>query len=121
MNIVRVDKKVPFPQLGNAESAGMDWIFLIPSETRVIVLGLKNALPPGTWRLLKERSSMSCRGVFELGGVIDAHNGGELMVLLHNVGKKICQLIVMLLQRVDIRETTSPTATVRGIRGCESS
>lgn len=125
LEIVSVDRHAPFPQRGTAESAGLDCfstrpVFLRPGETQVIGLGFKIALPPGTWGLLKERSSMGCRGVFVLGGVIDADYRGELMALLHNVGKdiwiveehQICQLIVMPLQRVNIQETASLTVTV---------
>lgn len=131
LQIVKTNRNVLLPHAATSGSAGLDCystraVFLRPGETQMVGLGFKMALPPGTWGLLKERSSMGCQGVFVLGGVIDADYRGEVRVLLHNIGKqmwvldihqKICQLIVIPLKSVTIEECTTLTSTARGDGG----
>lgn len=61
---------------------------LQPGETQIVGLDIKILLPPGTWELLKERSSLACNGVLVLGGVIDEDWRREIMVILHNISAK---------------------------------
>lgn len=130
MEIVKIIPNVPSPQRGTSRSVGLDFfsprpVFLQPGDTQIVGLGIKIALPPGHWGLLKERSSMACCGVFVLGGVIDEDYRGEVMVILHNISReewridahqKICQLIVVPVKMVDLTVRTSLTgaATARG-------
>lgn len=71
MEIVRTNSNVPFPQRVTFENAGLDCfsprsIFLRPHDNQIIDFYIKIGLLPGTWGLLKERSTMGCRGVFVL-------------------------------------------------------
>jgi dUTP pyrophosphatase len=81
--------------------------------------------------LVKDRSSMSGRGLHVLGGVIDAGYRGELKVNIANVsdesytittGDKFAQMVpIPTLTRVPIEEVEELTPSSRGVQGFGSS
>jgi len=70
----------------------------------MIHTGVHVEIPDGYFGLVKERSSMASKGIFVMGGVIDAGYRGEIMVNLANIsgydyvvkaGDRIAQLIIL--------------------------
>jgi len=123
---------------------------LRPGETRLVSTGLQLAdMPttmgkngPGVFLQIEGRSGLASKGIFPLGGIIDATYRGEIKVILHNgnpwhpvelnpqgsmnniepvkfkVGDRIAQLLVRLIATdVNMVESEEVTETVRGISG----
>ena len=77
---------------------------VVPAKgfTAQIYTGAHLEIPDGYFGLIKERSSMAGKGIFVIGGVIDAGYRGEVMINLANIsgedylvksGDRIAQLI----------------------------
>jgi len=77
--------------------------------------------------LIKDRSSMACKGIFTHAGVIDAGYTGEIKVLFHNSnsdkdviiekGDKIAQLIPTKVVGFELQEVDELFNTKRGNNG----
>jgi dUTP pyrophosphatase len=125
---------------------------LQPGETKAIATGLQLAdMPtmfgkkgPALFLQIEGRSGLAAKGIFPLGGIIDATYRGEIKVILHNgnpehsfdfaspipwwtqrresvkfkVGDRIAQLLVRLIASdVTMVEAEEATETVRGSDG----
>ena len=133
---LRADAVIPRPMTAGA--AGLDLAALIeppgevtlaPGERQLIGTGIAIALPPGHEAQVRPRSGLAWRhGVTVLNspGTIDEDYRGEIKVLLINLGagpfvvrsgERIAQLVVAPVVRVQLRETATLAATVRGPGG----
>lgn len=114
---------------------------LLPGETKAISTGLVLADMPARYMdgssvflQFEGRSGLALKGVFPVGGIIDATYRGELKVILHNgnhqvplytgkAGDRIAQLIVRKIvtndfsNSVKMTEVEEVTETVRGADG----
>lgn len=80
------------PQKAGSESAGYDIrcveaFKISPGETSKIATGLALCIPEGFYGRMAARSSISLRSLVVGAGVIDCTYRGQIMVILHNVGK----------------------------------
>ncbi len=98
-----------------------------PGERVTVKTGIKVALPPGFFGLIKDRSGLASRkGIHTLAGIVDANYRGEVCVVLLNTGKedfpirpneRIAQLLVIPLAKVDLKEVEELDKTERNEAG----
>lgn len=125
------------PTRANPTDAGLDLYALdyevLQYGTRVTLrTGIGIALSPGTVGLIKDRSSMSNKGVHALGGVIDANYRGEIQVTLAVIadsadysdadviihpGDKIAQLVIVAIYTPEVFEVEELETTDRNTNG----
>jgi len=96
-------------------------------EYKLISTGISVLSSNSKWGfLIKDRSSMACRGLFTHAGVIDCGYTGEVKVLLHNVnsypvdiykGDKISQMIPTKVIGFEVEEVSELYETTRGSNG----
>lgn len=109
LSFKRLDPQALLPTRGSSLAAGLDIYALdpltIPPGERVLArTGLAVAIPAGYYGRIAPRSGLATKqGLDTLAGVIDADYRGEILCLLHNLGKepielpaqsKICQLLI---------------------------
>ena len=125
------------PTYATASSAGAD-LYALPDlgeitveagETGFVRAGLSLAIPEGYAGLIYARSGMATKRALAPAnkvGVIDADYRGEIMVALHNHGKKeekvdsgerVAQLVVTPFLPVEFTECENLDETVRGTGG----
>lgn len=85
--------------------SSLEKVSILPNDSAIISTGIKIALDPNTFGLVKSRSGLSFRFNLEVGaGVIDEGYNGEIKVHLYNhgneaytvnAGDKVAQLIVL--------------------------
>lgn len=134
MNCLNVQaNKAPhsLPQKQTAGSAGFDICSVepvkIPPHTRMLIRsGWAVQIPEGCVGDIRSRSSLACKGIDVLAGVIDSDYRGELKVLLQNstaipfeidAGDRIAQLLVLPLWNGEIQEVDYMAMTSRGTGG----
>lgn len=119
------------PRRHSAEAAGFDiqcleTFVIYPEQTIAVSTGVAVAVPAGCVGLVKDRSSMSLRGLVTRAGVIDSDYRGELKVVLHNEssgtvrvdqGTRVAQLIVLPVSTVPGVEVYTLGDTERGAGG----
>lgn len=119
------------PQKTYEDDAGADLfstsdVTIAPQSVAKVDTGLLLEIPERYYGKIESRSSIAAKGVFSVGGVIDATYRGEVKVMLHNStkepvffpkGTKIAQLIIMPLPYVNFHETSVTTDTERGTGG----
>jgi dUTP pyrophosphatase len=124
------------PAYQSAGAAGMDLLAAVeramtlkPGERAAVPTGLILELPPGFEAQVRPRSGLALRrGVTVLNspGTIDCDYRGEVQVLLVNLGKarftvtrgeRIAQLVVQRMERVQLVERPTASATQRGAGG----
>lgn len=126
----------PLPAYATPQSAGMDLranldapVTLRPLERRLILTGLRIALPAGFEAQVRPRSGLALKhGVTVLNtpGTIDADYRGEIGVILINLGaepfvvndgERIAQLVVARHEQPALVEVDELDATERGEGG----
>lgn len=108
---------------------GCQSIVLQPGESHLFHTGIKCSFSQDHVALLWDRSSLGCKGIHRLAGVIDASYRGEWMVQLTNLGKdfyiieegdKIIQVIFQELPFINFGEVYHESSlgyTNRGDKG----
>lgn len=134
VNLKKLDERAVIPTRGSAEAAGVDLYALdtvtVPAgETVIVHTGIAIAIPSGYAGLIYARSGMATKRALAPAnkvGVIDADYRGEIMVALHNHGKKeekidsgerVAQLVVTPFLPVEFTECENLDETVRGTGG----
>ena len=102
-------------------------VIINSGEYRLIKTGISVLCSNGKYGfLIKDRSSMACKGLFSHAGVIDNGYTGEIKVLLHYVGDgyysiqkgdKIAQMVPTGVVEFEIQEVTEFHTTQRGNKG----
>lgn len=126
-----VKKLVPeakLPVRGTKYSAGLDLfsvedILLENNKTKLISTGLSMSIPEGYVGQIWGRSSLECKGVQRMAGIIDSDYRGEVKVALRgdnyqiNSGDKIAQIIIIPIYVNEAFEVDSLDITDRGAGG----
>ena len=124
------------PTYATKSSSGLDLkavlespVVLKPLERRIILTGLKIALPEGYEAQVRPRSGLAAKyGITVLNspGTIDADYRGEIGVILVNLSntfftiqprERIAQLVVTKFEKIDWLPTNELSATQRGDGG----
>lgn len=132
----KLDERAKIPTYGSEFAAGADLYALcdekiiIPSGKSVFVhTGLSLEIPEGLAGLIYARSGLSCRRSLAPAnkvGVVDSDYRGEIMVCLHNHGKKdeeiengerIAQIVFTPYFAADFVESNELSDTDRGEKG----
>ena len=138
MVLVSVQNQSNFdlPTYATKDSSGADLkaaidspIILKPLERRIILTGIKMALPEGYEAQVRPRSGLAAKyGITVLNspGTIDADYRGEIAVILVNLsntsfkiqpGERIAQLVVAKFEQIDWLPMDELSNTKRGERG----
>ena len=138
MVLVSVQNQSNFdlPTYATKDSSGADLkaaidspIILKPLERRIILTGIKMALPKGYEAQVRPRSGLAAKyGITVLNspGTIDADYRGEIAVILVNLsntsfkiqpGERIAQLVVAKFEQIDWLPMDELSNTKRGERG----
>jgi len=126
---LREDAKLPYKK--HKGDAGLDLytiedIELEPNEIKVVSTGIAIEIPRGYFGLIKDRSSLSMKGLHVLAGVIDENYRGEIKIVLCNLSKeplridkysRIAQLIIIPYLSVYPIEYDELDQTDRGANG----
>ncbi len=105
---------------------------IIPAKefTQKIHTNVHVDIPAGYFGLVKERSGMSSKGIFVMGGVIDSGYHGEIMINLANMrgedykinaGDRIAQLIIIPCAAHMVKGEPEKVLSERGTSGFGSS
>lgn len=135
--LVEVMTNGTMPVKAHADDAGFDLFAaeafsLMPGEVVKVPLGVKMALPPGTWGNVTSKSGLGAKGLLVYAGVIDCGYRGEIHAVVTNLkhypfptvmrferGQKIAQLLIAPYrddyQMVQVAEV--PKGTSRGDGG----
>lgn len=131
-----INLKAKIPRKGSCYSAGYDLflpsrVTIKPRTFQTIPVGLKVALPPGTYGRIAPRSGLACRYGMAIGaGVIDRDYRGEIKVLVFNHGEEdivlgtetaFAQLIIEEIRDVTLQAWQELPQTRRGSKGFGSS
>ena len=134
-NLLRVKRLNPDVQLPKRHYGGDLGYDIWPLETTIlgsmsitqVRTGLRIQLPPGYGALIKERSSLSKQGIFNVAGIIDGGYRGEIIVFLFNTSriasvqlgkeKAFAQLIPIPLTHFQVISVNMLDETVRGEKG----
>ena len=133
---VQNESNYELPTYATKSSSGLDLkavlespVVLEPLERRIILTGLKIALPEGYEAQVRPRSGLAAKyGITVLNspGTIDADYRGEIGVILVNLSntsftiqprERIAQLVVAKFEQIDWLPTNELSATQRGDGG----
>ena len=133
---VQNESNYELPTYATKSSSGLDLkavlespVVLKPLERRIILTGLKIALPEGYEAQVRPRSGLAAKyGITVLNspGTIDADYRGEIGVILVNLSntsftiqprERIAQLVVSKFEQIDWLPTNELSATQRGDGG----
>jgi len=135
LKVKKLDKNAKLPVYSSEEAAGMDLtainknpIVIKPGEMKFIPTGLAFQIPKGYELQLRARSSMGKMGLIPAPGVstIDSDFRGHLDVMERNIsntsitiepGMRFCQMVVMPVPKINIKEVKQLSKTVRGDKG----
>jgi len=127
--VYRVDKSIALPRYAKQHDAGLDLpsreeVVLQPGEKRVIMTGLKFAVPANHVGLIWDRSGLAAKhSLTTMAGVIDSGYRGEVGVVLINHGKepftiekgmRIAQILIQPVVTPHIEEVEVLDETERG-------
>jgi dUTP pyrophosphatase len=123
VKIKRFDTSVPLPQYKSAQAAAMDLsaretVVIEPRQVGYVLLNIAIELPPQHWALVAARSSLHKKGLMMANsiGVGDEDfcgDGDEYKAALWNFtdtavtvekGERICQMIIMPREQVELVE-----------------
>lgn len=125
------DHDLPLPAQATDGAAGYDLravedVHILPQQFKLIKVGFGVELELGLVGLIRDRSSLACKGLTTRGGVIDCDYRGEIGVILVNesdhiqhidAGDRIAQLVVLHCIMELPQEIALPSATDRGTNG----
>lgn len=94
------------------------------TDRMVFTTGVAAEIPPGYCLMLRERSSLAAKGIFCVGGLIDADYRGEIKVILMGnewawseaglkPGDRVAQGLLLPVPEVEIVEVTELSPTMR--------
>jgi dUTP pyrophosphatase len=135
VRVKRFSERAVLPTRAHDNDAGMDLYaandtVLFPGMFVVIDTDIGLELPEGTYGQILGRSSLAVRGVFTMGGVIDAGYRGPIKVALGNqsgaaiqvkAGDKVAQLVIINIQTPRPIEVEELPPAERGDKGFGSS
>lgn len=124
---VPLSHRAYFPTKGSIDSVGYDIyasedVLIGAGDTIAISTGLGVRMPSDFHAKIESRSSLSCKGVIVVGGVIDSDYKGEVKVILHNQyvldynvhdGDRIAQLIFFRKPPLSVEADTSTELSFR--------
>jgi len=134
LKIERVHEHAKLPNYAHATDSGLDLysvenVILQPGERRLVGTGLRIQLPPNTEAQVRPKSGLALKkGITLLNtpGTVDEGYRGEVGVILINLsdeayevemGKKIAQMVIMPVLKVEVEEVESLEDSDRGEGG----
>lgn len=133
---IRNTSNNPLPSYQTAGASGMDLhanlsepVTLGPLERTLIPTGLYVEIPEGFEGQIRARSGLSIKHGLTLInaiGTIDSDYRGELKIPMVNLsnesftiehGERVCQLVIMPFERVELREVEVLEESERGVKG----
>lgn len=127
---------IPLPKYMSEGASGMDLcagvesdVVLLPGEVKLIPTGIFISVPAGYEAQVRPRSGLALRegiGILNSPGTIDSDYRGEVGVIMINLGKKpfvvkrgmrIAQLVVMKVERAELRVVEELDQTERDAGG----
>jgi len=135
LKVKKLDKNAKLPVYSSEEASGMDLtainknsIVIKPGEMKFIPTGLAFEIPKGYEMQIRARSSMGKIGLLPAAGVstIDSDFRGHLSVMERNIsntpitiepGMRFCQMVVMPVPKINIKEVNQLSNTARGDKG----
>lgn len=131
LKIKKLDRDAIVPSFAHSFDAGMDLYAIedtkVEAHTMVKVkTGIAMEIPEGYVGLVWDKSSIGSKGLKTLGGVVDSHYRGEIMVLIKNLndmeyffekGDKVAQMIIQKVEHFPIEEVEELSETKRGEKG----
>ncbi|MCL5772210.1 MAG: dUTP diphosphatase [Actinobacteria bacterium] len=139
LKIKILDKNIPYPKYAHRGDAGLDLYSTIncvlkPFERKLIPTGIKIEIPEGYAGFVQPRSGLAINNGISLvntPGLIDSGYRGEIKAILINLdpknefiikkGDKICQLVILKIENVNLTFQDNLNQTSRGERGFGSS
>ncbi len=136
INVMRLSTEAKLPTRAHPVDAGMDLYaskaLSYKAEDKILVINTEVAIEitPGYVGLVRDRSSMSKKGLKVTGGVIDAGYTGECAVVMLNLsgqggyigkGDKVAQMLLIPVETPAVCEVTQLGQTERGAKGFGSS
>jgi len=139
LKIKILDNSIPHPKYAHPGDAGLDLYSTIdcvlkPFERKLIPTGIKIELPEGYAGFVQPRSGMAINNGISLvntPGLIDSGYRGEIKAILINLdpkndfvikkGDKICQLVILKVENVNLIFKDNLSETSRGEGGFGSS
>ena len=131
LKIKKLNEDAKVPSFAHSFDAGMDLyscedIKINPNEAVKVKTGIAMEIPEGYVGLIWDKSSVGSKGIKTMGGVIDSHYRGEVMVLIKNLsdmeyffekGDKVAQMLIQKVEHFEIEEVDELSSTVRGEGG----
>lgn len=139
LKIKILDNSIPHPKYAHPGDAGLDLYSTIdcvlkPFERKLIPTGIKIELPEGYAGFVQPRSGLAINNGISLvntPGLIDSGYRGEIKAILINLdpkndfvikkGDKICQLVILKVENVNLIFKDNLSETSRGEGGFGSS
>lgn len=131
--VKRLNEEAQIPTYGSSQAAGLDLyanehVVLSPKSRVAVNTGIAISIPVGYVGLIWPRSGLAYNnGIDVLAGVIDSDYRGEIKVILLNtdedqhmfinVGDRIAQLVIQVVESVRCIEVKSFDETERGEKG----
>ena len=86
MEIVLINDSAIIPTRASKESAGLDLCSSIDVDIEVgsikkVNIGIFTSLPENSYGSIRDKSSLECKGLLMLGGVIDKDYTGEIIII----------------------------------------
>ncbi len=131
LKIKKLNTGAVVPSFAHSFDAGMDLysnedIKINPNEVVKVKTGIAMEIPEGYVGLIWDKSSVGSKGLKTMGGVIDSHYRGEVMILIKNLsdmeyffekGDKVAQMLIQKVEHFEIEETNELPETLRGEGG----
>lgn len=132
VRIHRLDKKVGMPSYAKRGDAAFDLRSseqkaIKPGQKELFKTGLCIAVPEGYCGLIWDRSGLAAKhGIHCLAGVLDSGYRGEIVIVLHNLGKeeflveqnmRIAQMLIQPVETASIKEVEELDETERSSSG----
>lgn len=125
-----VAPKKAFPHDAGWDLSSTEEVIIGVGEVAKVKTGIAVAIPEGYAGRIAERSGLGSKGIALRGGEIDAGYRGELIVLMHNLGRshvhimpgmRIAQLVIYAVVLDEFEEVDDLPEATRGDRGFGSS
>ena len=126
MEIVLMNDDAIIPTRASKESAGLELYSSVDVDIEVgsinkINTGICISLPENSYGSIRDKSSLTTKGLLTLGGVIDSDYTGEIIVIMTSLiepiktkkGQKIAQLIVSNIMYPEIKKVNYLKETER--------